>query len=86
MDVLLLADVFENFLDAAMAHHCLDPGALVNDAVFDLGLLPQIHLSRIGTDYGSESLHLFRQRDALWHFGDSNRFARANNAYLKAED
>jgi hypothetical protein len=85
-DVLLLADVFENFRDVSITTYGLDPAhylttpSLTWDACLkytnvELGLItePEIFLFFEGGMRGGISVI-------------SNRYARANNPYLKSED
>jgi hypothetical protein len=85
-DALLLSDVFENFRDVSMVNYCLDPAhylttpSLTWDACLkctkvelDLITDPEIFLFFEGGMRGGISTI-------------SNRYARANNPYLKPED
>ena len=85
-DVLLLADVFENFRDVALNTYDLDPAHYVTtpslawdaclkytDIVLELITDPEIHVFVESGMRGGISVI-------------SNRYARANNPYLKPED
>jgi hypothetical protein len=86
MDVLLLADVFENFRDVAMANYCLDPAHYLTtpSLTWDACLkYTQVELELI-TD---PEIFLFFESAMRGGISViSNRYARANNPYLKAED
>ncbi len=86
MDVLLLADVFENFRNVALANYCLDPALYLTtpSLTWDACLkYTRVELELI-TD---PEIFLFFESGMRGGISViSNRYARANNPYLKPDD
>jgi hypothetical protein len=85
-DALLLSDVFENFRDVSMANYCLDPAhySTTPSLTWDACLkFTKVELEFI-TD---PEIFLFFESGMRGCISTiSNRYARANNPYLKPDD
>ena len=86
MDVLLLADVFENFRDVAMTNYCLDPAHYLTTPSLTWDACLKIPKSNLELITDPEIFLFFESGMRGGISVISNRYARANNPYLKAED
>ena len=78
-DVLLLADVFENFISTCLDYHALDPCYYFSSPVLSLGAM--LKMTKIELDLISDTdMHLFIEkgmRGGIFYI--AKRHSKANN-------
>jgi hypothetical protein len=85
-DVVLLADVFENFRETCMSNYTLDPANYITTPSFAwdaMLLMTKVKLQLI-SDYKIYRMIEEQKRGGLCFVG-SSRYAKANNRYLKKD-
>jgi hypothetical protein len=85
-DVVLLADVFENFRETCMSNYSLDPANYITTPSFAwdaMLLMTKVELQLI-SDYKIYRMIEEQKRGGLCFVG-SSRYAKANNRYLKKD-